>query len=480
MIKSTNRISRRLVLSSGAVVMGLPFLDAMLRPGQSHAQANQVAQRFVSFYTPGGTLLENWRPTGTETAWEFKPMLAPLTPFKAKINMIDALDMSVAIDDGVGVGHHHCRGTAGVLTGHALNGQFADGPSIDQLIADELSKTHPSPFKSLEFATGWGTGIGNNAAHSSNQINMAGNDMPLTPATDPLSTFNRIFGDLKKPAAGPMPGTDQVSLSLRVLDSVARQYTAAAAQVGYADRMKLEQHLALVSEARKKAEEVGNSTCGAPVVDQNPASYKVADATREEILAGGGKPDAQSDKNVKSGELVPKIGDVMTDMLVAALGCGLTNVASMQWGDSEAKFLLNFLKDSDGMPFKDHHHGYQHDRGFQAGSLEIIYNFYAQKLASLLGKLDAIQEANGMTLLDNAAVLAISELQKPDTHSRNDMPFLLAGKAGGKLTSGRYMMIPGPRQPHNHLLLAICQLYGYQGTVVGHADYSKGVLAGLA
>lgn len=476
MIKSTNRISRRLILRSGAAVIGLPFLEAMLRPGQSFAQADQVAQRFVSFYTPGGTLLEYWRPVGTETAWEFQKMLAPLTPFKAKINMIDALDMSVAIDADAGEGHHHCRGSAGVLTGHSLFGSFADGPSIDQLIADEIMKVHQSPFKSLEFATGWGTGIGNNAPHSSNMINMAGNDMPLAPATDPLSTFNRIFGDLQ----GDMAMGDQVAVSLQVLDSVARQYQSAAAQVGYADRVKLEQHLTLVTEARAKAEDIANTVCGAPKINMDPGFYEVRDATKDQILDYKGDPNKQSDMNVKSGDLVPTIGDVMTQLMVAALGCGLTNVASMQWGDSEAKFLLNFLKDEAGQPFKDHHHGYQHDRGFQAGSLEIIYNFYAQKFADVLGKLDAVQEANGATLLDNAAVLYVSELQKPDTHSRNDMPFILAGTAAGKMRSGRYIQVPGPRQPHNHLLLAICQLYGFQGTVVGNPKYCTSALSGLS
>ena len=71
----------------------------------------------------------------------------------------------------------------------------------------------------------------------------------------------------------------------------------------------------------------------------------------------------------------------MTDILVATLACDLTRVGSIQWSDSEAKFLLGFLKDGTGASLKDHHHGYQHDRGFQPQALEIIYHFYAERLA---------------------------------------------------------------------------------------------------
>ena len=77
----------------------------------------------------------------------------------------------------------------------------------------------------------------------------------------------------------------------------------------------------------------------------------------------------------------------MTDLLVTAMACDLTRVGTMQWSDSEAKFMLGFLQDSSGEPLRDHHHGYQHDRGFQPEAFEIIYEFYCVTLASGFGSL---------------------------------------------------------------------------------------------
>ena len=64
MITSKNRITRRTVLrGAGGISVALPFLDAMLLPGRSHA-ASSIPMRFVVFYSPGGTLLDQWRTDG--------------------------------------------------------------------------------------------------------------------------------------------------------------------------------------------------------------------------------------------------------------------------------------------------------------------------------------------------------------------------------------------------------------------------------
>ena len=80
MITSKNRIHRRTLLrGAGGVAIGLPFLDAMLRPGRSHAQET-TPKRLVVFYSPGGTLLDKWRPTGATDNFTLSSMMSPLTP----------------------------------------------------------------------------------------------------------------------------------------------------------------------------------------------------------------------------------------------------------------------------------------------------------------------------------------------------------------------------------------------------------------
>jgi hypothetical protein len=171
------------------------------------------------------------------------------------------------------------------------------------------------------------------------------------------------------------------------------------------------------------------------------------------------------------------LADVMMRLVQTALACDLTRVGTIQWSDSEAKFMLGFLKDSSGASLKDHHHGYQHDRGFQPQALELIYNFYAQKLAYLLKKLDSVQEGNG-TLLDNTLVIGLTEIQQPESHAQNNQPFILAGKTGGKLKSQRWLKVKS--QPHNNLLVSIMNAMGLPGErTFGDPDFCTGPLKDL-
>jgi hypothetical protein len=94
-----------------------------------------------------------------------------------------------------------------------------------------------------------------------------------------------------------------------------------------------------------------------------------------------------------------------------------------------------------------------------------------------LQRLDSVQESNG-TLLDNSLVVAVTEIQMPETHGPNNMPFILAGKAGGRLQTQRWLKVPS--QPHNNLLVSILNLFGLSNTTFGHRDYCTGPLAGLA
>jgi hypothetical protein len=206
-------------------------------------------------------------------------------------------------------------------------------------------------------------------------------------------------------------------------------------------------------------------------VDPTPGFYD------DPVAQGVSRGAADGGNNaITTGAKVPLKGEAMTDILVTALACDLTRVGTMQWSDSEAKFMLGFLKDGNGQPLKDHHHGYQHDRGFQPQSLEVIYKFYMDKFAYLLKRMAETPDGTG-TLLDNSLVLAVTEIQHPETHGQNNMPFVIAGKLGGQLRTQRWLKVAG--QPHNNLLVSILNLFGLPETRFGHADYCTGPLTGL-
>lgn len=481
MITSKNRITRRTMLrGAGSVTIGLPFLSAMLPPGRSHAQ-EETPTRLIVFYNPGGTLLDKWRPVGNEGAFSLQPMMSSLTPYLDRLVFVDGVDLSIT---RIGNGHPHSRGMAGVLTGQQLlpgnfntnggNAGFAAGPSIDQVIAAQISQG--LRFPSLEVSAGWSTGISaGGQPHPGNIINyqapasQGGQATPVPPATNPLSTLDRVFTGLDGDDA---ENARALAWNTSILDGAQEDFNRVMAQLGAEDRAKLEAHVAFIRETEQGLQQPVDATCAVPTnVDPTPGYY-------DDPIAEGVSRGAEDGGNasITTGAKVPLKGEVMTDLLVAAMACDLTRVGTIQWSDSEAKFMLGFLQDSSGTSLKDHHHGYQHDRGFQPEALEIIYQFYAEKFAYLLNKLDSVQEGDG-TLLDHSLVLSVTEIQMPETHGQNNMPFILAGGASGKLQTGRWLKTQST--PHNNLLVSILNMFGLPNTTFGHPDYCTGPLSGL-
>jgi hypothetical protein len=456
MITSKNRITRRTLLrGAGHVAIALPFLEAMLRPRETHAQAAAVPTRFVVFYSPGGTLLDKWRPTGTETSFTLGSMMSALVPHQKDLLFLDGLNLSVTEK---GVGHPHSRGMAGVLTGTELlpgtfvTGQggasFANGPSVDQIIAGRISQGQSLKFKSLEFSTAWaisGRNLTDGAvaetSNAANTINFEGANKPLAPMTKPQDAFTRIFSDLGMPSAA---GDADRKKTVSILDAVQGEFARISAQVGAADKAKLDEHL---QQIRDMEASLGATTSGQSCIAPTA-------------------PTTASSKDI------PTKGRAMTDLLVASLACNLTRVATMQWGDSEAKFPLNF----DPLNLPDVHHGYQHDSVYNPNALTQIYSWFGSNFAYLLDKLASVKEGDG-TMLDNTVVLWVSEIQEPPTHAQTNMPFVIAGGKNAGIRTGRYLKVPS--QAHNNLLVTLLNVFGGTDKTFGRSEYNTGMLAGL-
>lgn len=455
MITSKNRLTRRTLLrGAGHVAIGLPFLEAMLHPLQTHAQAAQTPLRFVVFYSPGGTLLDQWRPTGSETDFVLSDMMSPLAPHQQDLLFLDGLDLSIT---QIGVGHPHSRGMAGLLTGTELlagtfetgmgHASFANGPSLDQVIAKRNAAG--LKFPSLEFSTAWAIsgrslmdGAVAETSNAADQITYAGANQPIPPMIRPQVAWDRVFKDVKATTVDAATELERKK-EKSILDAVLEQYSSVSAQLGAADKAKLEEHAELI---RQMEMSLNSSSSGEScVLPGEPAAVELD---------------------------VPTKGKLMTDLLVASLACNLTRVGTMQWADSESKFPLNFQP----LGLTDHHHGYQHDSAYNPTALFKIYQWFGSNFAYLLEKLKSVKEGDG-TMLDNTVVLWVTEIQEPPTHVQKNMPFVLAGGKNAGLKTGRWLKVPA--QPHNNLLVTLNNMFGGTESTFGHADYNTGALAGL-
>jgi hypothetical protein len=451
-------LHRRTVLrGAGGIAISLPLLDAMIGSGQAHAQVLSPT-RFVVFYTPGGTEMSSWRPTGTETSFTLPFILAPLETLKQRLLIVDGLNMSVT---NTGPGHQHAKGMGGLLTGRPLqNGNFdqggiragfASGISVDQVIAQKIKGT--TRFPSLEvgvqsetFQKYYGVTLS-----PANNLNLSGAGQPLPVMYDPRAVLTRVFSDSGTTTPDQAAQLLRYKRNKSILDGVIQEYAALKAKVGSEDRAKLEAHLTQIREAEVALGPPpveGTLTCPPPTINA-PTNFK-------------------ADVNI------PATGKAQMDLLVASLACDQTRVATMQWVDSEADNVFPWLSAVSG----SHHENQHNDSGgaYNKSGIEQINRWYAEQFAYLLQKMISVKEGD-KTLLDRTVVFWCTELAHPSSHSHTGMPFVLAGSAGGRLRTGRWVRYSG--RPHNDLLVTLQNAFDLGVQTFGMPEYCTGPLPNL-
>jgi hypothetical protein len=456
------KLNRRTMLrGAGSIAIALPWLEIMGEQKLAHAQAAGTAKRFLSVYTPGGTVLEKFWPSNAADP-SSSSILAPLAALKEKLLVMKGLNMDCA------KGEQHQAGIIGLLTGSKQDGSpkdFSSYASIDQVIAKRIQAdmTTRTPRGSLQMAVRWATGKSHGLLHPINALNFEDSPTvtPIPPRLDPQEIFTDLFGALEPDTGGVADA--RIERRKSVLDFVDKRYVALSAKLGAADKAKLENHLTKIRDIEMALQGgiVGSGICKLPT--------KV-DTTGYNPTTGLMSGNAGEIKDERSDEMIPTVGKFMMDMMVMAFACDLTSVGSFQWTDTEAKHTFPWLG------LSDHHHFYQHDDGFHPPECEKIAIWYSEMHAHLLSAMAAVEMAPGVSLLDESVVFFGSELAHPPTHEKNDMPLILAGGGGG-LKGGRMVDFGG--KPHNNALVSILNLFGDMRTTYGHEEFCTGALTGL-
>lgn len=127
------------------------------------------------------------------------------------------------------------------------------------------------------------------------------------------------------------------------------------------------------------------------------------------------------------------------------------------------------------LDIKDGHHGLSHepdkDEVTQA-KLVKINKWFAGELHYLAQKLASTPEPGGEgTLLDNTLIVWTNELGKGNSHTLDNIPFVLLGGGFG-FEMGRSVKLPGVA--HNRLHLAIAHAMGHRLETFGKPSLCDG------
>jgi hypothetical protein len=452
---------RALLAGAGGIAVALPFLEAMTRPGAARAaSAAGKAKRFITFFSANGTVLPAWQPTGGESTFVLSDMLSPLAAHRDSLTLIRGLNNEISYKSPGSNPHDLGMGT--MLTGspmrlgpsglgraqHIVDGTVG-GASIDQDLARRIGGSSRFSSKVL--------GVQSTSTILEPMVvrmSYRGPYDPVTPEDDPGKVFASLFGD-------STASQDQIRLLQKrrstVLDAVLSDYTGLMTKLGPDDRAKLDRHATSIRELEKQITTLGPAdACHGAV----PVAPTVTLTPRDCL---------QDTRPAKCAGDVPAIGKAQMDLLVLALACDLTRVASLQWSTAESTVVHTWLG------ITGEHHLMSHDAA-RIPDLVKINKWYAQQLAYLMDKLAAITDEEGLTLLDGSLIFWTNEIAIGDTHDRRDLAYLVAGKGNGAIKAGRSLKYTG--QPHNQLLAALVNMFGFSLPGFGDPMFS-GVLSGL-
>ena len=421
------RNRREVLRCLGISAAALPFVSGLRRLAAAEGDGPR-RQRLVIMFSPNGTLPDEFWPDafGDDAPLALKPMLSALEPFREQILMLKGVDNKIRGD-----GDGHMRGMSCLLTGAHLNpgniqggsdspAGWASDISIDQELRNHFQSRPQTQtrFGSLQF----GVAVPNRADPWTRMC-YAGSDKPLAPIDDPGQMLEKLYGGGKNRQAVQS-----------VLDHVRGDLAKISDKLSAEDRRLLEEHMDRVSQLERNL---------------------VAAAAQTELV----HPEPEIDPNIELvNDNTPEISRMQIELLVNALANDMTRVASLQYMRSVGQARMRWLDVQDG------HHSLSHepdDNQSAYDKLKRINAWFAGELAFLLKRLAETPEprGGGGSLLDITQVVWVNELGKGNSHTLNDIPFLLIGGGAGFRTN---RAIQFDRVPHNRLWLALAHGLGHR------------------
>ena len=430
----SRKLSRRAVLRGAGVALTLPCFESLLEK-PLRAQAVQLPRRFLPIYLPNGAH-DYWRPTsaGSGDAWQLSSILEPFGPtLKSKLNVVTNLENgSVFNADGAYIPNTHGRLGGAWLTcvdAQAVRAKLqldeANGTSVDQLLAQHEAFKGKTALDSLQ--VGLATTISNCDAEpcsSSRRVSWASPTQPLTRLVDPLEVFNQLVGVSGQASAGAVSETEarkRLARSKSVLDAVLENAQRTRARLGSGDQKRMDEFLASVRAVEQRATRV-SSGCGGALQP---------DLTGIDVSGNPRQATEQYDKGAHA--------DAMNELITMAFQCDATRIISYMLEDERSEFTYSNVKerafadavasstDKAGDATCPEYHAAQHGGG---DPFATITWWNVSKVAELCRSLDAIEEAPGLSVLDNTVVY-LGACMHGGNHLAEELPVALIG--GGNL-----------------------------------------------
>jgi hypothetical protein len=438
-------ITRRTILRGAGVSLALPWLEAMAPSRALGAtKAARAPVRMAMLYVPNGVNTSAWIPQGAGRDFTLSKSLAPLEDLKNEVIVLSNL-----WNEASKAGDGHYVKEAAILTCTTIKktpgADLANGISMDQLAAQRLGKQTPLPSLELgvtPVATGIDAAVGYTRLYGSH-IAWSSPTTPLAREINPHSAYERLFR-----ASGPQGNSAKMDTLL--LDKVLGEAKRLRAQVGAADRLRIDEYLSVVRSLEERLDRANSPERLAwkPRVPLDP-KMRPADRTYDHA------------EHVR----------LMMDIIALAFQSDTTRICTFMFGNAVSNVSFRFLEGISAGHHDVSHHQKDADKLRQ---YEIITRWHVEQFAYLLRKLREMKEGDS-NVLENSMILFGSALSDGDRHDPHKLPLVLGGRGGGKIASGQHLVYAEDSQLAN---LYVSMLDAFGTPVERFAD-STGPLPGV-
>jgi len=438
---------RDLLKGLGVGAACLPLLSA----GRAKAAGKNL--RLIICHTSEGYRMQYWHPqsAGPLASQTLPDSLSPLEKHKADLIVMPVLD-NVGFGTGASGGHGSYGSVYYGLEPGKVSYKQPKGSTFDQVIATALPK-NASGRPCLPLHVQIDRSPQSEPSKPASNRCFWNKGQPINPIGDPYQIYGEIFGGGAPAMPGAMqPAADKAAVDhlmlhrKSILDYVGRRLDAFKSRLGTDDKVAIDAHHESVRELELQLQQ-------APVA--------------------GGKcaPHPGTMIDLTNGASYPKILDAHLYLMVDALKCGITNIASLQTSDSSGNNInFGFVP---GVPqmgtgYKTAYRNY-HDLGHNpvlggTDHKRIVDKWFMQQFSVLLDRMKEVPEDGG-TLLSNSAVLFGNHMLDGSSHDGNHLPWIMAGQLGGFLKTGQCI---ADHRPTNGLMTELCTAFGVANSPFGY------------
>ena len=404
-------------------------------------------QRLVFVFSPNGVIPDHFWPEKEGADFDLKRILQPLSQLKSQVLTLQGMCNRIKGD-----GDGHMRGIGCLLTGIELYpgdvqggsdtpAGWSMGISVDQYLKNKLQADTRTQtrFGSIEMGV-----MVPERADTWTRMSYAGPNQPVAPIDNPYQMFDKLYGQTKNR-----------EMLASVLDGLSADFRKVEQMISAEDRRMLQDHMSMVRELEIELQ---------------------TELSQKNKVANVGHAIPALPPNIEEeNDNIPTITRMQMDMLVNSFMADFARIATFQITNSVGQPKMRWLGIDEG------HHELSHEPDSNETAYEKlikINTWYCEQVAYLAKRLSETPEPGGEgSLLDNTTIVWTNELGKGNSHTRDNIPFVMVGGGLG-LKTGR--AVNYEKVPHNRLLMTICRAMGHPVKSFGNPDFcGDGELTGL-